>query len=111
VPEDYPGDNSGAEITVSAGGKFVYSSNRGHNSVAIFAAHPATGKLTSAGWVSTQGKTPRFIGFDPSYRFLFAANEQSDTVVTLRADSGNGSLSPTGQTVRNAKPVTIAFGG
>ena len=109
LPEDYTGDNSGAEIVVSAGGKFVYCSNRGHNSVAIFAAHPTTGRLTSAGWVSTQGKTPRFIGFDPSYRFLFAANEQSDTVVTLRADSGNGSLAPTGQTIRNATPVTIAF--
>lgn len=59
--------------------------------------------------MASQGRTPRFIGFDPSHRFLYAANEQSDTVVTWRADSATGRLTPTGQIVRNASPVTIAF--
>jgi 6-phosphogluconolactonase len=52
---------------------------------------------------------PRFIGFDPSHRFLYAANEQADTVVSWRADSSTGRLTPTGQVVRNASPCTIAF--
>jgi 6-phosphogluconolactonase (cycloisomerase 2 family) len=111
LPPDYTGENTGAEIAVSPGGRFVYCSNRGHDSIAIFAADPGTGLLTSAGWASTQGRTPRFIGFDPSHRFLYAANEQSDTVVSLRADSATGRLTPIGQVVRNASPVTIAFAG
>ncbi len=109
LPQDYTGENTAAEIAVSAAGRFVYCSNRGHDSVAIFAADPATGLLTSTGWVSTRGRTPRFIGFDPPRRFLYAANEQSDTVVSWRADAATGSLTPTTQVVRNASPVTIAF--
>jgi 6-phosphogluconolactonase len=109
LPSDYTGENTGAEIAVSSGGRFIYCSNRGHDSVAIFSADPATGLLTSAGWVSSQGRIPRFIGLDPSGRFLYAANEQSDTVVTFRADSATGRLTPTGQVVKNASPVAIAF--
>jgi 6-phosphogluconolactonase (cycloisomerase 2 family) len=109
LPPDYTGENTSAEIAVSSRGRFVYCSNRGHDSIGIFAADPGTGLLTSAGWVPSQGRTPRFIGFDPSRRFLFGANEQSDTVVTWRADADKGRLTPTGQPVRNASPVTIAF--
>ena len=50
------------------------------------------------------------MGFDPSYRFLYAGNEQSDTIVTFRADAANGRLTPTGQVIRNASLVTISFG-
>jgi len=110
LPPDYTGESTCAEIAVSSGGRFVYCSNRGHDSVAIFAADPGTGLLTSAGWMPSQGRTPRFIAFDPSSRFLYAANEQSDTVVTFRADSATGRLTATGQTIHNASPVTIAFG-
>ena len=109
LPSEYTGENTGSEIAVPSGGKFVYCSNRGHDSVAIFAADPATGLLTSAGWVPTQGRTPRFIGFDPSARFLYATNEQSDTVLSWRMDPADGHLTPTGQVVRNASPVAIAF--
>jgi 6-phosphogluconolactonase len=109
VPSDYTGENTGAEIAISAGGRSVYCSNRGHDSVAIFSADARTGLLTSAGHVSTQGRTPRFIGFDPSRRFLYAANEQSDTLVTFAADAATGRLTMAGQAVRNASPVTIAF--
>jgi 6-phosphogluconolactonase len=59
--------------------------------------------------VPTQGKSPRYIGFDPSYRFLYATNEQSDSIVGLRVGPANGRLSATGQVVKNASPVTIAF--
>jgi 6-phosphogluconolactonase (cycloisomerase 2 family) len=87
----------------------VYCSNRGHDSVAIFAADPKSGLLSSVGWESTRGKRPRFIAVDPSYRFLYAANEQSDTIVAFRLNSATGRLAPTGQMVSNTSPVTIAF--
>jgi 6-phosphogluconolactonase (cycloisomerase 2 family) len=109
LPSDYTGENTASEIAVSAGGRFVYCSNRSHDSIAIFAADSSTGLLTSAGWVSSRGRIPRFIGFDPSCRFLYAANEQSDTVVSWLADSSTGRLTPTEQVVRNASPVAIAF--
>ncbi len=109
LPSDCVHENTGSEIAVSSGGRFVYCSNRTHDSIAIFAADPATGLLTSVGWVPSRGRIPRFIGFDPSCRFLYAGNEQSDTLVSWRADPSTGSLTPTGQMVRNASPVTIAF--
>ncbi|HEV2198646.1 MAG TPA: lactonase family protein [Bryobacteraceae bacterium] len=109
VPPEFTGENTTAEIAVSGGGRFVYCSNRGHDSVAIFAADPRTGLLTSIGWQSTHGKRPRFIGLDLSRHFLFAANEISDTIVAFRANPANGRLMPAGPVVSNASPVTIAF--
>lgn len=109
IPSDFTGNNTGAEIAVSAGGRFVYGSNRGHNSIAMYSSDPETGLLTSIGWQPTEGMEPRFIGFDVSRRFLYAANQSSDTVVAFRADPRTGRLTPAGQTVRNASPVTIAF--
>jgi 6-phosphogluconolactonase (cycloisomerase 2 family) len=109
LPADYTGENTAAEIAVSAGGRFVYCSNRSHDSIAMFAADPGTGLLTSIGWVPSRGRVPRFIGFDPSHRFLYAANEQADTMVSWLADSSTGRLTPTEQVVRNASPCTIAF--
>ena len=109
VPSDFTGDNTAAEIAVSAGGQFVYCSNRSHDSIGMFAADPGTGLLTSIGWVPSRGRVPRFIGFDPSHRFLYAANEQADTVVSWLADPSTGRLTPTEQVVRNASPCTIAF--
>ena len=109
LPSDYTGENTAAEIAVSAGGRFVYCSNRSHDSIAMFAADASTGLLTSIGWVPSRGRVPRFIGFDPSHRFLYAANEQADTVVSWLADPSTGRLTPTEQVVRNASPCTIAF--
>jgi 6-phosphogluconolactonase len=109
TPPDFTGENTTAEIAVSATGRFVYCSNRGHDSIAIFAADNKSGVLQSVGWESTRGKRPRFIALDPSSRFLYAANEQSDTIVGFRVNSATGRLTPTGQMVSNASPVTIAF--
>jgi 6-phosphogluconolactonase len=111
LPSDFTGDNTAAEIIVSADGRYVYCSNRGDDSIAMYAADPKTGLLTSLGWVSTQGKTPRFIALDPSQRFLYAANEQGDSIVIFRVEPKTGRLTPTGQVVRNASPVAIAFSG
>jgi 6-phosphogluconolactonase (cycloisomerase 2 family) len=109
LPSDYTGESTAAEIAVSADGRFVYCSNRGHDSIAAFASDLRTGLLTSAGWTSSQGRTPRYIGFDPSHSFLCATNEQSDTVITYRADAATGRLAGAGTPVQNASPVSIAF--
>ena len=79
LPPDYTGQNTAAEIAVSAGGRFVYSSNRGHDSVAAFASDPRTGLLTSIGWTPSQGRTPRYIGFDPSHSCGSAPRTSSPT--------------------------------
>ena len=109
VPADYTGENTAAEIAASSDGRFVYCSNRGHDSVGLFSANADTGLLTSMGWEPSRGRTPRYIGFDPSRRVLFGANEQSDTIVSWRMDPATGRLVRTGQVVRNPSPVTIAF--
>jgi 6-phosphogluconolactonase len=111
LPTDFIGYSTTAEVAVTPDGRFVYCSNRGHDSVAIYAADASNGSLTPVGWQLTQGKVPRFVGLDPAGRFLQAANEQGDTIVTFRVDSGSGRLAPTGQVVNNASPVTIVFTG
>jgi 6-phosphogluconolactonase len=91
LPADFTGDSTAAEIAVSPDGRFVYGSNRGHDSVAIYAAN-AEGLLSPAGWQPTQGAGPRFIGLDPSGRFLNAANEQGDvTRLTPERDPSTNS--------------------
>jgi 6-phosphogluconolactonase len=110
LPTDFTGYGTTAEIAVSPDGRFIYGSNRGHDSITIFAINPE-GLLSVVGWQPTQGSTPRFIGLDPAGHFLYAANEQSDTVVTFRVDGSSGKLTPTGQVIKNATPVTIVFAG
>jgi 6-phosphogluconolactonase len=110
LPTDFTGYSTAAEIAVSPDGRFVYGSNRGHDSVAIYAAS-ADGLLSPVGWQSTQGGGPRFIGLDPSGHFLNAANEHGDNVVTFKVDAGSGKLTPTGQNIKNGSPVTIVYAG
>jgi len=109
LPSSYTGNNSGAEIVVAPSGRFVYGSNRGHDSIAIFAIDRSTGVLTPIGWEPTRGRTPRFFALDPSGTHLYAANQGSDTVVIFRVDQTSGTLAPTGQTINVATPTTIAF--
>jgi len=108
-PPSYTGNNSGAEIAVASSGRFVYGSNRGHDSIAIFAIDQAGGTLTPIGWQSTQGRTPRFFGLDPSGTHLYAANQGSDTVVGFRVNQTTGALDATNQIVRVATPTTIVW--
>jgi 6-phosphogluconolactonase (cycloisomerase 2 family) len=110
LPTDFTGYSTAAEIAVSPDGRFVYGSNRGHDSITIFQANPE-GLLSVVDWQPSGGSTPRFIGLDPAGRFLYAANEQSDTVVTFQVDGNSGKLTPTGQVIKNASPVTIVFTG
>ena len=111
LPTDFTGYSTAAEIAVSPDGRFVYGSNRGHDSVAIYAADANDGSLKSIGWQPTQGRVPRFIGLDPAGRFLYAANEQGDTIVTFRVDANTGMLAATGQVIKSGSPVTIIFAG
>ncbi len=109
LPADYTGESTASEIEVSPGGRFVYCSNRGYDSVAIFAADPSTGLLTPQGWVPSRGRIPRFIGLDPRGRFLYAANEQSDTIVSWQVDPTSGKLTDTRNVVHTPSPVSISF--
>lgn len=109
LPPSFTGNSTRAEIAVAPSGRFVYGSNRGHDSIAIYAVDDATGVLASVGWESTQGKTPRFFALDPSGTFLYAANQDSDTIVTFRTDQGTGKLTPTGQVIKTGSPCSIVF--
>jgi 6-phosphogluconolactonase (cycloisomerase 2 family) len=109
LPSSFTGNNTGAEIAVARSGRFVYGSNRGHDSIAIFSIDQASGLLTSIGWEPTQGQTPRFFALDPSGEYLYAANQTSDTVVIFGVDRMTGTLRTTGEIVRVASPCTIAF--
>lgn len=111
LPTSFTGYSTTAEIAVTPDGRFVYASNRGHDSVTIFAADADSGLLSHAGWEPTQGPKPRFIGLDPSGRFLYAANEQGHSILAFRVDAAIGKLEPTGQVIQNASPVTIVFAG
>jgi 6-phosphogluconolactonase (cycloisomerase 2 family) len=109
LPTDFTGYSTTAEIAVSSDGATVYCSNRGHDSIAIYRTDATTGVLTPAGWQSTQGAGPRFIGLDPAGRCLYAANESGDTIVTFAVTAASGGLRPTGQVIEIGSPVTIVF--
>jgi 6-phosphogluconolactonase len=109
LPENFTGDSQTAEIAVSADGRIVYCSNRGHASTAIFASDPETGLLRAIGCASTLGDWPRFIALHPSGRFLYATNERGDTITIFHVDAASGLLTPTGEVVDVASPCTIAF--
>jgi 6-phosphogluconolactonase len=108
LPEPVSG-NSTAEVVVHPSGKFLYGSNRGHDSLAIFTIDPATGRLTRAGHQPTGGKTPRNFAIDPSGAYLLAANQGSNSVVVFRIDGATGGLRPTGNQIQVGAPVCIKF--
>jgi 6-phosphogluconolactonase len=109
LPAEFREVNNTAEIEVDEGGRFVYASNRGHDSIAVFAVDKSKGTLTEVQRESTGGKTPRNFKLDPTGRFLLAANQNTDNVVVFRRDPKSGRLTPTGQTVNVGSPVCIQF--
>src|SRR5690606_12952455 len=98
-----------ADVHVHPSGKFVYGSNRGHDSIAIFAIDQSTGLLSVVGHESTQGEVPRGFAIDPTGTFLLAANQNTDTVVVFRIDQESGSLTPTGHSLDVPTPVCVKF--
>jgi 6-phosphogluconolactonase len=109
IPKDFTAHNDTAEIVVHPSGKFLYASNRGHDSIAEFSIDPVRGTLTLVGHFSTEGKTPRNFALDPTGKFLLAANQESNNIVVFRIDQSTGALSATGQVAQVPAPVDIVF--
>jgi 6-phosphogluconolactonase (cycloisomerase 2 family) len=109
LPTTYTGDNDGAEILISPSGKFVYASNRGMDTIGILEVNAATGVLTPVAWQPTEGKTPRFMAMSSLGDCLYAANQQSDSIVPFAVDPATGRLSSTGPVVKTGSPCCIAF--
>jgi 6-phosphogluconolactonase len=111
LPMDFKGRSTCAEIEMHPSGKFLYGSNRGHDSIAIFTIDPARGTLRPAEYVSTQGKTPRGFGIDPTGTYLIAGNQDTNTLVVFHIDAQTGRLTPTGQVLDIQAPVCVMFAG
>lgn len=109
IPKTFSKLDESAEIEVAPSGKFLYASNRGHDSIAAFAIDPASGKLTLVEYVPTKGESPRSFEIAPGGLLLFAANEKSDNVVLFRVDRSSGRLTPTGQILDISQPVCVKF--
>jgi 6-phosphogluconolactonase len=109
LPSGFKGEDNSAEIEVGRSGRFLYASNRGNDSITVFAIDPAKGTLTKVQVVPTQGKIPRNFAIDPTGKYLVAANQKSDRMVVFDVDQNDGQLKPTGQVVDVPAPVSILF--
>ncbi len=109
LPSDFHGRNDTAEIAVHPNGKWLYASNRGHDSVTVFSIDPGTGKLQLVGDFPTRGKEPRHFIVDPTGQYLLAENQTSNTIVVFRIDTSTGPLTKVSQVDDIASPVCLAF--
>jgi 6-phosphogluconolactonase len=107
LPAGFGGTNHPAEIQLHPSGHFVFVSNRGHDSIAVFRVDAATGGLTLTSFEATRGRTPRNFTLDPSGAFLLVANQHSGSVVVFSVDPEDGSLTPAGHSVEVALPVCV----
>ncbi|MDQ8733689.1 lactonase family protein [Paenibacillus sp. LHD-38] len=107
LPAGFEGENSCAEITVSMDGKYLYGSNRGHDSLVVYAIDELSGLLSLVQHISVEGGHPRHFALTPNGRYLLAANRDSDNIVTFKVDQSSGKLSFTGKSVSIAKPVCV----
>jgi 6-phosphogluconolactonase len=108
LPPDYKESTTTAEIVVHPNGKWLYGSNRGHDSISRFSIDRA-GKLTLVDHTPTGGQTPRNFNLDPDGNWLIAANQRSDNIVVFRIEKGSGKLTPTGDSVQAGSPVCIRW--
>ena len=109
LPADYSGRNDAAEIEIHPNGKFLYASNRGRDSIVVYAIDQEWGRLTQVADVPTGGKEPRHFAIDPTGNFLLAENQNSDTIVEFRIDPATGKLTATGETLSVPSPICIMF--
>lgn len=100
---------STAEVQVHPSGRFLYGSNRGHDSITVFSIDQESGKLTYVQNEPTQGSAPRGFGIDPTGAYLLAGNQRSDSVVVFRIDQKTGRLTPAGQKLELGSPVSVKF--
>ena len=109
LPPDFKGENYPAEVEVHSSGKFLYGSNRGYDSIAVFSIDRRKGTLTPVECVPTGGKSPRNFAIDPTGSYLFAANSGSDNIKVFRIDPNSGRLTPTGQVLEAPAPNCVTF--
>ncbi|PYE25937.1 6-phosphogluconolactonase [Rhizobium sp. PP-CC-3A-592] len=109
VPEDFSAGNHCADIQISPDGRFVYGSNRGHDSIATFAVNETTGQLTHVAHTRCGGATPRNLAISPSGRHLLCANQNADVITIFKRDADTGSLTPSGKTIAVGTPMCIRF--
>jgi 6-phosphogluconolactonase len=109
LPRDFKKQNDDAEVEVDPSGRFLYASNRGHDSIMVFSINAARGTLTPVEYTFTQGETPRSFAIDPTGTLLFAANQESNDIVIFRIDQNTGRLTPTGQVLDVGAPVCVKF--
>jgi len=111
LPESFGGQSTCADIHVDPSGRFLFGSNRGHDSIVIYTIDGETGKLTYIGHESTRGRAPRNFVIDPTGKFLFAANQDTDNVVQFSIDQQSGRLTPSGRTTSAPTPVCLKILG
>jgi 6-phosphogluconolactonase len=109
LPSGFSGRNDAAEIEIHPSGKFLYASNRGHESFAVYSINQKDGTLTQVEIVPSGGKEPRHFAIDPSGSFLLAENQNTNNIIELRIDPQTGKLTPTGETLAAPSPICIAF--
>ena len=109
IPSTFTGNNTGSGIVVSASGRFVFASNRGHDSIGAFRVDETGGMLTPIAWEPTGGAMPRFIGAGPADHLLYAANQNGDTVVEFDIAAATGRLRRTGRDVSTGTPVCVVW--
>lgn len=109
LPKDFDGSNTCAEVRVHPNGKFLYGSNRGHDSIAVYRIDLANGKLTFEEHETADIKTPRNFNIDPTGKFCLVANQGSNSVVVFRIDQKTGALEPAGHKVSIGRPVCVRF--
>ena len=109
LPKDFSGENTTAEIAIDAGGRLLYASNRGDNSIGVFQIDPGTGCLSPVEWVSSGGNTPRHFEIDPSGKWLLAANQNSNNIALFRVDPTSGILTETPTSIELNSPVCVRF--
>ena len=109
LPDGFPRTGEAAEIEMHSSGKFLFASNRGDDSIAVFAINPKDGTLTPVEIDSTGGKTPRNFVLDPTGAWLLAANQESDDIVVFRVDPGTGHLTRSGPELHVPSPVCVRF--
>lgn len=109
LPEAWSGESNCATIRAHPNGKFVFASNRGHNSIVVFDVSGPEETLRATGWYSTRGETPRDFNIDPSGRFLIAANQDGHSLAAFAIDGQTGALTAIGDTYAIGSPVCVLF--
>jgi len=109
LPQGYHSDSTCADIHITPNGEFLYASNRGHDSLAIFKIRSESGTLTLQGHISVRGKIPRNFAIDPEGRFILVANQDTDNIAVFRIDQNTGMLAFTGTELEVPTPVCIQF--